>query len=74
MGGRGAGLGAAARCWLRWGDVDGRAGLGLGCGRLLFDSREVDAATLPERKNKRVRKVKRCLFGSSIQFNSVLFV
>lgn len=54
MGGRrggSAGRGAVVR--RRWrGHVDGRAGLGLGCGRLLFNPREVDAATLRESKNK----------------------
>lgn len=32
--------------------MDGRAGLGLGCSRLLLDPREVDAATLRERKKQ----------------------
>lgn len=36
----------------RRGHVDGRAGLGLGCSRLLFNPCEVDAATLRERKKQ----------------------
>lgn len=59
MDGRGSGLGAAAWWWLRWGDVDGSPGLGLGCSRLLFNTCEVDAPTLMERKKKGVRKVPR---------------
>lgn len=39
--------------------MDGSPGLGLGCSRLLFDTCEVDAPTLMERKNKGVRKVPR---------------
>lgn len=49
MGGRGAGLGPAAWWWLRWRDVDGGPRLGLGCGRLLFHPREIDAATMISR-------------------------